>query len=121
MSYFISQEEDTGWRVDTDQFLRELRARWPDAVVQSVPEPRQYSYEWSVPVADGAVEGMIHRDGTSLVMDASPEALAEFAAWYQRDVLETDRQVVLYDQEYLRVVPLKPGIMPDTIAAVMRS
>ena len=121
MSYFISQEEDTGWRVDADELLRKLRERWPDAVIRPIPEPRKYSHEWSVPVEDGAVEGMIHRDGTSLVMDGSPEAIAAFAAWYQRDVLESDRQLVLYDQEYLRVVPLKPGVEPGAIAAVLRS
>jgi hypothetical protein len=121
MSFFISQEEDRGWRIETERLLEQLREQWPQAQIQVVRQPmRPYSHEWSIEIGAGLLEGKIDRAGLSVALDGSADNAAEFAAWFQNEVVGSNQHLLLYDEEFSRVAHLEPGVTAAGILAVLK-
>lgn len=121
MSYFISQPSDRGWRISPELLLPKLRQHWPDVAVKDVRDPeRRYSYEWVISSGDGHLEGMLSKKETAVVLEGSPDAVAEFATWFEAEFSPPDRSLILYDESFERVIPLSGHTPAAVIAATFR-
>ena len=80
-SYFVSPPDETNWHIDPDDFAARPRARWPDAQVRKVTNPmRTDTVDFVIHV------GHLDQRGQAVVIEGSPRAAAEVAAWFRRQV-----------------------------------
>lgn len=112
----ISPTEETDWRFEPDDFARRLSDRWPDAETEST-EYGNRAVEFTVPLDGGeTVEGYLAKTGDVVWLDGAVEPAAQIAAWV-REQVPGEQELSFYDQAYEAVVPLRPGIAADEIAA----
>ncbi len=67
------------------EFTSFLNARWPGATVKQISNPeRSYDLEFSVPMADSRLEGLLHKTRGSMTFEGAPlRELAKFVQWYR--------------------------------------
>jgi hypothetical protein len=116
-SYFVSPPDETDWHIDPDDFAARLRARWPDAQVRTVTNPmRTDTLDFVINVGGERVDGHLDQRGQAVVIEGSPRAAAEVAAWFRSQV-PTAQPLVFYDESYTNSVDLTEGLDPGDIVA----
>ena len=116
-SYFVSPPDETDWHIDPDDFAARLRARCPDAQVRKVTNPmRTDTRDFVIDVGGERVDGHLDQRGQAVVIEGSPWAAAEVAAWFRRQV-PTAQPLVFYDESYTNSVDLTEGLDPGDIVA----
>ena len=119
MSYFISQKTDQGWRISPDVLLPKLRQHWPGVMVKEIRDvERRYSHEWIITHPSGRLEGMLSRKQTAVVLEGPHEAIAAFVTWFEAELSPADHSLILYDESFARVVPLRGQTPIAEIVAV---
>lgn len=115
MSYVISPPQETKWRFDNDVFIELVNRHWPDAEVQSRRMLQEaYAHEWAI--GDGAerVEGKLHKDGRSIVLDGPIERCVAFAIWV-RVFVPTEQELLFYDDEFTVDVRIDPDTTEEDL------
>jgi hypothetical protein len=70
MKFFIMAED--GGLPSASDFVSSLSARWPGAAVKQISNPESsYALEFSVPMADSALEGLLDRTGDSITFEGA--------------------------------------------------
>ena len=112
---FVSPPEETAWRLDPEAFQRELRARWPGAVVRIDPDPQiNYPLSWTVEEANGPLAGSLDRDGQAVTLDGDLDDAARAALWV-RGLTPAEQPLQVYDEGYSANVELTPATAADEI------
>ncbi|HEX5752595.1 MAG TPA: hypothetical protein VFZ09_40700 [Archangium sp.] len=81
MKFFILAE--SGGLPPVSEFISSLSTRWPGATVRQISNPeRSYVLEFSVPMTDSALEGLLARTGDSMTFEgASLRDTSGFVQW----------------------------------------
>jgi hypothetical protein len=121
--YVITPQEAPSWRIDPDDFLERIRARWPQARTGRTAEPDDpASTEALIPFGPSQRElGVaLSNQGYSVYLDpADPDTAAEFAAWYIGQVPATEPPIFLFAMDFDANVPLSPERAADDIRAAL--
>ena len=116
MSYVISPPQETKWRFDNDVFIELVNRHWPDAEVQSRRMVQEaYAHGWVIGAGDDRVEGKLHRDGRSILLDGSIERCAAFAIWV-RVFVPSEQELLFYDDEFSAEVRIEPDTTEEDLA-----
>jgi hypothetical protein len=108
MKFFIISEE--GGFPSASDFISSLSARWPGATVKPISNPqRSYALEFSVPMTDSALEGLIDRTGGSMTFEgASLREISGFVQWC-RSLVPAHLPVIFCDESMngeMKVTPM---------------
>ncbi|MFE8602026.1 type 2 periplasmic-binding domain-containing protein [Archangium violaceum] len=81
MKFFIMTED--GGLPSVSDFISSLSARWPGTTVKQISNPeRRYALEFSVPMTNSALEGLLDRTGDSMTFEgASLRDISGFVQW----------------------------------------
>ena len=114
----VSPSSETEWRFGSDEFMRMLHDRWPDAEITKFDDPEFLAaLDFRVTLDDGRqLDGNLSRDGQAVGLDGDIPEAAELAAWV-RSVVPPEQELIFYDQGYHFDVALTPEITPQEIIA----
>lgn len=114
MKFFI-RVEGGGFPSSSD-FTFSLSTRWPGATVKQISNPeRSYALEFSVPMADSALEGLLARMGDSMTFEgASLQDIAGFVQWC-RTLVPPDLPLTFCDESMNGEVKVTPAMTAEEI------
>ncbi|HYR62989.1 MAG TPA: hypothetical protein VET24_10230 [Actinomycetota bacterium] len=117
-SYFVSPPAETDWHIDPEDFAARLRARWPDAEVRRVSNPmRTDTLDFVLHDVGGErVDGHLDEHSRAVVLEGSPRAAAEVAAWFRTQV-PPSQPLIFFDEGYTASVDLTQGLDPSELVA----
>jgi len=117
LTYLAVVKGDT-WSLNRDDLARELRNRWPDAVVlmadaSSGADPAR-DVVWHTGAGSGRLDGSSHVSGQCIYLEGQNDAVAPAVAWYRRLVPE-DQEVIFCDDTYSFDLEVEPDMTPAAI------
>ena len=114
MKFFIMAE--SGGLPSVSDFISGLSTRWPGATVKQIANPeRSYSLEFSVPMADSALEGLLDRTGDSITFEgASLREISGFVQWY-RALVPAHLPLIFCDESMNGEVKVTPTMTAEEI------
>jgi hypothetical protein len=107
MKFFIMSED--GGLPSAADFISSLSARWPGATVKPISNPqRSYALEFSVPMTDSTLEGLLARTGDSITFEgASLREISGFVQWC-RTLVPAHLPVIFCDESMNGEVKVTP-------------
>ncbi len=102
MEYLITPPKATDWRIDNDQFRRNLTNTWSNVSSHLISNPDDYHYlEWIImpPQTQQRLDVALHRDRQGISLDGSIKDCAKFALWF-RSFVPSHQKLIFYDQGY---------------------
>ncbi|CAL9329970.1 hypothetical protein SUDANB6_00052 [Streptomyces sp. enrichment culture] len=109
MAFLAVVEGDAGgWRIDRDALTDAIRARWPEAEIDSTHRSGARSLTLQFKTENGPGEAYLHEDGTCLYMDVWEEDAIWLAIVFRR-LAPTDLDLVFCDEGYTFDVRLRAG------------
>ena len=120
MFYVVTPPADTSWHVDRQTLVKLLRSGWPDIDVRlaEAGSPAARDVVWRVRVGSDEMEGSQDRAGQAHYLEGPPEAVAQFAAWWRRQVPE-QQPLILCDESYSTVVHLDSDVSERELARAL--
>jgi hypothetical protein len=115
---YVAIVQGETWSLSREDLLRELRARWPEAVVQVTTaspnaDPAR-DVVWHTGEGSSRVDGWSHVSGQCIYVDGQNDAVAPIVAWY-RGLVPDAEQVLFCDDTYSFDLELEPGVSPQRI------
>ena len=114
--YVITPFERPAWRFEANDFIERIQRRWPTAQYRVDPDrpmPVEVLIRFDPPHRDLGVA--LHPEGWFVSLEPSDrQAVAEFAAWYGRQLPATDPPVYLSTQDVINL-ELGPHTTEDTV------
>jgi hypothetical protein len=107
MSFFAIS---TGsWGIQTDEFIRRMRARWPAVIIREVQEPeRGMSLYFDLDMPLSRADGGLDRAGRSFHFDSDLRDAAQLALWF-RSLAPESAPMVFCDDSMSGTLELEPG------------
>jgi hypothetical protein len=118
MPWFVSEPEDSGWKLDPILLVERLREKWPQADIREIRDPKRknYSHEWRMRIGDHVLDGRFD-GGSGVVLDGDIRAAVVFALWF-RSLIPSEKVLLFYDESYSMHVNLKPETTEADVLAV---
>lgn len=109
MKFFILAEG--GGLPSVSDFISSLSAQWPGATAKQLSNPeRSYSLEFSVPMNDSELEGLLDGTGDSMTFEgASLRDISRFVQWC-RTLVPSHLPLVFCDESMNGEVRVTPGM-----------
>ncbi|MGZ3459374.1 MAG: hypothetical protein ACXU86_12830 [Archangium sp.] len=106
MSFFVIS---TGsWGIQADEFVRQLRSRWPSGVVREVKAPEsRMCLDFDLLMPHSRVDGGLDRSGQSLHFDSDIRDAAQLALWF-RSLAPASEPMVFCDDSMSGTLDLSP-------------
>jgi len=115
MTYLISPAEPTALKIERDPLVKQLQAQWQPIEIRPIDQlQRAYSLEWTIFINQRRLEGLLERNGQSIVLDGQLPDCAQFALWL-RALIDPQYQLFFYDQGYSADIELREGITATEI------
>ncbi|HZI04161.1 MAG TPA: hypothetical protein VEZ71_09080 [Archangium sp.] len=114
MKFFIMVEG--GGLPSASDFTSSLSTRWPGATVKQISNPeRSYALEFSVPMADSALEGLLDRTSHSMTFEgASLREISGFVQWC-RALVPAHLPLTFCDESMNGEVKVTPAMTAEEI------
>jgi hypothetical protein len=114
MKFFIMAEG--GGLPSVSDFISSLSTRWPGATVKQISNPeRSYSLEFSVPMTDSVLEGLLDRTGESVTFEgASLRDISGFVQWC-RTLVPSRLPLIFCDESMNGEVKVTPTMTAEEI------
>ena len=107
MKFFIMAED--GGLPSVSDFISSLSAQWPGATANQISNPeRSYALDFSIPMTDSALEGLLDRTGESITFEgASLRDISGFVQWC-RSLVPSHLPLIFCDESMNGQVKVTP-------------
>jgi hypothetical protein len=121
--YYITPKEEPTWRLDPEEFAREIRNRWPAArIAVNTDDPMVVEAVIPFPPPGRDLGVALSNLGYAVYLDpADPDSATDFVSWYQTQVPAWDPEVFLFTEDYNVSMPLRPETSADEIRGLLET